>query len=86
MLGRERYASVPVVSDALCLGGSVKPFNMRIVIGSVESTMSRLYAGSSRLLLKVLAVLWAIVGLHHGYGESPLFLRFCYYPSCQSRA
>ena len=35
LLGRERYAPVPVVPNTFSLYGSVKPLNVGIVIGSV---------------------------------------------------
>lgn len=48
--------------------------------------MSGLYARSSHLLLKVPSILWTIVSLHHGNGESPLLPCFQHSPGSVPRA
>jgi hypothetical protein len=61
----ERYAPAPVVANAFCLNGSVEPFDVGIVVGAMESTMSDLDVATPENLFKVPTVLWAIVTLYH---------------------
>jgi hypothetical protein len=70
------------VSNALSLNRSVESLNVGIVVGPVQSTVPGLDVCSLHLLLKEVAVLWAIVSLHHGYGKAPLLLGFQHSPGC----
>ena len=59
-----------MVPNALFLEGPVKPFNVSVVVRTVQPRMSGLYTSPVHLLLKVTPVLWAVVGLDHGEREA----------------
>jgi hypothetical protein len=82
----ERYAPAPEVPNAFSLDRPVKALNMSIVIGPVQSGMSRGNAIAFHDLLKVPPVLRAIVGLHHGDGHIPFALCLQYRLCSQSWA
>lgn len=76
LLGRERYAPVPGMPNAFFLDGAVKAFNVGIVIGAVEPTVSGWYVVLLHDLFKVASVLGTIVCLHYGDCEAPCSLGF----------
>ena len=64
------------MSDAFSLDGAVEPFDVGVVVGSAEAAVSGRYVRFLQGLLKVTAIFWFIVALHHRDGKTPPFPGF----------
>ena len=74
LLERERYALVPVVSNTLCLYGAVKPLDVGIVVGAMDSGVAYRHAIAVEHLFEIAPILRAVVGLDHRDGILPAIL------------